>query len=78
VHGRYGLDRMSLGDLLFVSSDMYLRRPSARIRAMAAPLLAAMGREQVNFGNHNPAFGAQDRVPTKPLLRLLLLSQRWL
>ena len=51
VRGRYGLDRMSLGDLLFVSSDMYLARPSARIRAMAAPLLAALGRNQVNIAD---------------------------
>ncbi len=47
MHGRYGLERTSLGDMLFISSDMYMQRPSPRLRAMAAPLLAAMGREQV-------------------------------
>ena len=60
VRGRYGLDRMSLGDLLFVSSDMYLARPSARIRAMAAPLLAALGREQVATAD-----AARQLVPAK-------------
>ena len=41
------MDTMTVGDLLFISNDMYLQRPSPRVSALAAPLLAALRREQV-------------------------------
>ena len=51
---RYHLDRMSLRTLLFVSNFLYLSRPSSRLRALAAPLLAAVrpGRGDAAVGLH--------------------------
>ena len=39
---RYQLDQMSLHTLLFVTNFLYMSRPSPRVRALAAPLLAAL------------------------------------
>ena len=43
---RLGYDRLSLADLLFVSNDMYLHRPSPRMQRLAAPLLAELMRDR--------------------------------
>ena len=42
VKRRYKLDQMSLHTLLHVTNFLYLGRPSARLRALAKPLLAAL------------------------------------